>query len=59
VTDSELDRRAKIELRVEELFRSRLRKEYPGMSTRIALVGYEDALSLAKEIAVEVAKKAT
>jgi len=58
VTDAELARRSKIELRVEEMFRSRLRKEYTGMSTRNALVSYEDALSLAKEIAVEISQHA-
>ena len=56
MTDEDLAKRAKIELRVEELFRSSLRKEhcFGGKATHI---GYEDALALAKQIAVEVSEK--
>jgi hypothetical protein len=57
VTGAELKERAKIERQVEELFRSRLRKEYQGLSGKNPLVSYEDAVSLASEIAWKIAKE--
>ena len=53
--DLDLARRAKIELRVEELFRSSLRREY-SMGKK-SVVDYEDALALAKQIAVAVSEE--
>lgn len=52
--DFDLARRAQIELRVEELFRSSLRREY-SMRNK-SLIDYEDALALAKQIAVSVSE---
>lgn len=57
MTDVELVKRAKIERRVEVLFRTRLTKEYQRVSGKNPLVDYADAVSLASEIAWEIAKK--
>lgn len=54
MTDEDLARRTKIELRVEELFRSSLRREY-SMGKK-SIIDYEDALALAKQIAVAVSE---
>ena len=55
MTDADLARRAKIELRVEEMFRTRLQKEHcsGGKATHVS---YEEALALAKEIAVKTSE---